>query len=198
MATRLAKLLEQRPDWRLASFTAESATLGNGPGVAPILMRYALLGNSECIDALERMGEPRVGLAIIANAYEFDESVRERLRALLGEEAGETRQEWAELYDARYDHLPSPFPASTLAETERVIDCVVSYWAARNQHDAAVSALAQRMAYEGGHRPRGQYVDAARRRLHVADPNWDVPTTAELEEEVQAYADRVQRAAGME
>jgi hypothetical protein len=98
--------------------------------------------------------------------------LRDRLARLLRTDAGPYVADWEAAYDERIDNLPTPLPPSVADETDRVVDCFLDF-------DSAQS----------------RWFDARRRGMQEPrEPDWNAPTTAALEKEVQRYLKEVENA----
>ncbi len=190
---RVEDLLRQRPSVGLADLGAPVLDEMQRRTTAPLLMRYAILGSWRCVEALEEIGEPRVAIAILANALDINDHYRRRLRTLLGQDAGTDRQRWARVYDEAFDKMQSPLAPDILGETVRIIDCFSEYWTVRGRYVGRISTLPPTVGVTFPHILRGGALSTTAKTLEVKEPDWDVRTTAELETEVQLYAEEVNR-----
>lgn len=115
-ALRLSKLLLEKPSSVLAEFSAPLLAKDNRYETAPVLMRYALLDNWKCTEALEAMRVPNAALAILraaaifnqltsagANDFPVSQDRRQRLTALMGKDAGPNFYDWTRFYDQTID-----------------------------------------------------------------------------------------------
>lgn len=212
-ARRLGQMLLDHPSRALASFGAKLLAEQHRDEVAPILLRYALLGDDECTGALEVMGVPHAALAVIQAASTFDRpnrqqadfaispGRREQLTRLLGADAGPMISDWTSYYDRVADHLPTRLAGPVAAEVKRVTAAMEAYWTAFDRlYKAKCRLFVLRLERDGkeadainGRNPLE--ADAYRRQafadMAVPPPDWSVRGTAELENEVAAYARRV-------
>ncbi len=197
-AERLSRLLRHQPRWYLASDAARILAKHKKYETVPILMRYALCKNSNCIEALDQMNLPRAALPIMRDRIaskarfsglrlkQFSEETCERLKYLLGDDAGREVDAWLQLYDRVITERPTPLPELIRKETDRVILSMLRYFILGD--DWAHASLVWG-------RQKGWSLDKTREinRL-VPKPNWDVITTEELEKEIKAYDEQVKTA----
>jgi hypothetical protein len=202
-ADHLSTLFRRQPSIYVAEDAADLFVKHRRYEAVPLLMRYALAEDSSiCTDALEAMGLPMAALPIIRGevAFEarltgkqltqFNDNTRKRLSRLLGEDVGLNVTDWGTLYDQIAQSVPTPLPKPIQDETNRVIAAWLVY------HQAAeewATVCFQRVRHNG---LSGEAGMAEVRRLiaAVAEPNWDVLTTMDLETEVSDYASRVSKA----
>jgi hypothetical protein len=206
-AEKLSMLLRRQPSLCLAESAAGLLAECRRYETAPLLMRYALAeGSHVCEGALEKMGIPEAAFPIMRNriVYEagwmqrrlerFDDSTRERLVRLLGQDPGTEVAAWLRLYDRIVSDLPSPMPQDLRKEVDRVIRTMLRYIAASN--DWAGECLA---AVKGSGLQGETALEEVRKRiLAVARPDWNVLTTGDLEKEIDRYVSRVNEAMGLE
>jgi hypothetical protein len=176
---RLWAMLRQHPSRGLAGFCAPTFAAKKQYETVPILMRYALSGESPCIKALEKMKVPEAALPILRHSYyergsaernfRIDSAAQARVAQLLGKDAGPYLQDLLAYYDEVAFHLPTPLPPDIASETQRVVTAFLSFQIARRR-SAAVE-----------HQP-------------IPMPDWDAADTEAIEIEVQRYVDRVNAA----
>lgn len=233
----LAEMLRDKPSETLATFSAPLLGQQRRYDAAPILMRFALLGNPKSLEALETMGVPQAALAIIRNISIYDRpnsmiadfaippDARQRLARLLGKDVGPNFRAWTSNYDATDGNHPTPLPKEVTADIARVANAMASYWAATQRLYEAKSRLFIRRLEEDGKgkymsqmrsleplmKKQGRFTDSdvaqmnptmisdldryqtiAFRDMAVSLPNWNVPGTSGLENEVASYAARVE------
>ena len=174
-AERLSVLLRGRPSSALAECAAPILAQQHHYETAPELMRYALLGNNDCLEALDSMRVPQAALAVIAESEryrrprsgtdpnELSLASEKELADLLGEDVGPKISDWNNLYDRVISQRLTPLSVDQASETDRVSRALAMYW------DAQVHLL------------------FAGRLSSVPKPNLDVPTTAGLEQEIRKY-----------
>jgi hypothetical protein len=144
-----------------------------------VLLRFAFATRDEkCIKALESMKVPAaaipmftemfldVGLAAVeGRPAVIKPADRERLAALVGSDAGPRVPDWYPLLDdpTRWT-IPTPLNAANAAEVDQILQAFAKYF------DARLS-----LSHAGFH------------SADVALPDWNVVTTAELEQQVDTY-----------
>jgi hypothetical protein len=146
----------------------------------------------------------------------------ERLIVLLGGDAGQTLGDWIAYYDAVVDNVPTPLPAELAAETKRVAIAIEFYWNAQNLLTIGKGRLLEKRFQESGYQasrgelkalepllevrrpPTAQDIASlnypllgdgfanAFHELSLQPPDWEVPTTSDLEREVVQYRERVE------
>lgn len=176
-ARRLFQTLRDKPSEVLAKFSAGLFAEERRYETAPLLMRYACRDNNECTYALERMRVPQVALVLIRESSILDRYAvqaadfpitaqhRERLKHLLGKDAGPNLSDWTTYYDSMSGRFPTPLPAAVSSETRRVEDVMLSFWMANGKLYEAKCRLFVRRLEENGY---GDYVEqmvALQRRL---------------------------------
>jgi hypothetical protein len=179
-AIRLSSLLRMRPGPRLAESAAMLFATEHRYETAPELMRYALTdsGQSRATEALESMSIPQAALAVlrddadqrwgvvggtIAPDSTINPWTEQRLAKLLGKDVGAKWWDWSRLYDSTVDTCPTPLSATEKSEVDRVARAITMYWSASSRLAGAGSAT------------------------RVPEPNFDIPTTAGLEDEIRRY-----------
>ena len=195
-AENLSRLLRHRPQRHLANAAADLLAKHKRYETVPILMRYALNKYSEdCINALEQMNLPRVALPIMRSEIvwkirldriqptDFSKETCERLKSLLGDDAGTKIDAWLLLYDKVIAKRPTPLPEPVRKETDRVILSMARYYILADEWAQA--------SFDWG-RQKGWSLDkVGEMSRSIPKPNWDVITTEELEREIKAYGQRV-------
>ncbi|MCD4825196.1 MAG: hypothetical protein K8S55_11355 [Phycisphaerae bacterium] len=156
-AERLSRLVRKNPAERLAGASASVFAKQKRYETVPILMWYALEGGIDgdnCQKALVNMQLPRATLPIIRNARGFGSPLypdcQAKLTGLLKHDAGSDLNAWAVYYDKVIGSIPTPLPEQYKIETDRVINCAVSYWDSRRRLDLAVIQLFIRTLKEAG------------------------------------------------
>ena len=175
----------------------------------PIIMRYALLesiqlsefaivGQRRHKETLTKLRVPQVAYAWILDVrYQYilrelirarderrrlrllddeitaNKSQREFLAGLLDDDAGPSLLDWFDLYEARIDHLLTPLSAELHAETSRIVVAFQRYHA----------ALVRWRQWSAATKPD--------KSQHPREPDWNIPTTAGLEQEVSRYVSEV-------
>ena len=212
-ARRLSKMLRDRPSQALANFAARVLADERRYEAAPLLTRFALLRDSECTEALEAMKVPCAAIAIVwgISPYELPMSPtadfpigqarRERLAQILGRDAGPNLSDWTSYYEAVADRMPTPLSEKLAAETNRVTQAMVSYWAAAERLAKAEYRLAAlRLKADGIDKQGGEwaaielqegYIPKAFTDMAVPPPDWGVRDVASLEKEIADYSARV-------
>jgi len=143
-------------------------------------MRYALLscGGDAPATALESMQIPQAAEAILLEEASYQAFVatkplppdwqiradtKRRLATLTGKDIGPKWQDWLDFCDNGIDRCPTPLSADQASEVNRVVRAINTYWT----------------------------VKARRRRedhlIFIPEPNFDVPGTAALEQEIEKY-----------
>jgi hypothetical protein len=205
-AKELSEVLLARPNPTLIDMSYGLFVKQKRYEVVPIYMRYAMLdsqspsifafvGEDRYKQKLEEFGAPQVVLAwiddiawqsVLSEAYDARESgrparldeveprfarpLRDRLAKLLRTDAGPYVADWEAAYDERIDALPTPLPPAVADETDRVVDCFLDFENAQARWFEA--------RRQGMQEPR--------------EPDWNAPTTATLEKEVQRYLKEVE------
>lgn len=211
-------MLRDKPSEALAKFIAPLLAQEHRFESAPILMRFALLGEPKSVEALEAMGVPQASLAILRNiaVYEAPSPTaadfpipsddRQKLARLLGKDAGPNFLAWTSFYDATDGKHPTPLTPEMAADLDRVIHAITSYWdASQRLYEAKCRLYVRRVEEDGNGKYFAQlnslgptklseldrYQAAAFRNMAVTIPNWNVPGTPGLEQEAASYATRV-------
>lgn len=205
---RLADLLVEQPSRTLIDMTDGLFVEKTCYETVPIYMRYALadsrehsyfalVGANRYKLALQELGVPHVVHAwLIDRTYSavFAEMVRasdegrepnlegidilvsNELRMymveILGEDAGPHLSDWEMFYEARIESLPTPLSEAQQDELERVIRCDEQY----------IIALAEWRDFV-----KQTTLQAWVQAVKPTEPDWDVPTTGALEEEVMRF-----------
>lgn len=202
-ANRLSSLLRRNPSVYIAEDSAKLLAEHQKYEAVPLLMRYALAEDSWiCSEALEKMNLAEAALPIIrhdvASEARFtgkqlerlEDHTRKRLARLLGRDAGPNVGDWLALYDQVAPDAPTPLSKSVRDETTRVIAAWLVYHQAAD--DWATNCF-QQVRRQGLSGEAG--MEEVRRLLAtVAKPNWNVVTTADLSNEVEAYSSRISEA----
>jgi hypothetical protein len=178
-APGLDMLLRQRPSFWLADDSALILAREHRYNAAPELMRYALLDANQSTSALEQMGIPQAAMAVLHEQISTETMItgrpetmgapiepyyERRLARLLGVDAGTKLSDWFALYDKVVDKRPTPLSIQQASETDRVVRAFFAYWSAFDQ--------LQRIG----------------RLSSIPAPDFNVPGTTALENEVQRYA----------
>ena len=214
-AENLSKILLRQPSRQLLDMTEGLFIRQRRYETAPIYLRYAeeesmhvsgfaLVGADRYKLALDELNVPHVAHAWIRDSL-FEQvffaalkaqrearepelkdeeltihsSLRKKLSNWLGKDAGEFYLDWVDLYDAEIQSVATPLGNVERLECDRVVECF-------NDYDAVLQRLgvARETAKENGW------------KSPVAPdlPNWDVPTTTELQREIDAFSERVDKA----
>jgi hypothetical protein len=106
-------------------------------------------------------------------------SLRRKLTASLGQDAGEFCLDWLDFYNDVIFARPSPLTNGQRNECQLIVECF-------NDYDAIMGRLgtAKLRAKENG------WIAP----VSPEEPNWDVPTAADLQREIDAYGERVDKA----
>ena len=99
-------------------------------------------------------------------------SLRQRLKQMLGSDAGEGLKDWELLYHEEIDDVYSPLNEAEREEVGRVIACFENYLAAKAE-------LLESLPEEDW--------------SSIEEPDWHVPTTEALEEEIDKYNDQLEK-----
>ena len=202
-AERLAAMLRRQPNLYLAEDAADVLAKNKTYDAVPHLMRFSLSDESfVCKDAMVEMGLPRAAIAIVRQAIVFevrafgrqlqtlDKETCDLLKGMLGKDVGNSVRAWLDLYDETIAERPTPLPEDIKVETDRTIRAVTQYISIANDF----FTFNCRRVYEEG--PRGEAAEEALNEMQsaVSEPDWTVPTVAELEREVEDYRKRVNAA----
>lgn len=180
-ANLVASLLSQRPSESTAARSADLLLEHHRYSAAPLLLRYALVGNSKCVKSLEDAGEPRAALGIVMLGGEIDVDVRRRLARLLGQDVGSAREAWGRLYDQVIGRLHSPLPPDIQIECDRVVRCFADF----------SLAVARKAEFVAGLGTAGASVGQRSSLASIRLPDWNAVSTDDLEREVRSYESRV-------
>ncbi len=234
-AKRLSALLLKNPNAFLAEHSAPILARYKRYETVPILMRYALEPslsdcNKVCTNALWETNLPRAAIPIwkalvtgcsltdMEHSYESETVARERLVQLLGEDAGDNKDAWLDIYNKKISRLSTPLPKEYAAETDRVIACYFRYGKTvdllvqgrrqyliqRVKNDGKEEYLESVEKYVKNKNASDMpddvknalvpYLKEADRLFTIEPPNWDSPTTESLEKEISDYEARVKTA----
>lgn len=214
-AENLSKLLLRRPSRQLIDMTEGMFVRQRRYETVPIYLRYAeeeslrytefaLAGADRYKSALDEFNVPQVAHAWIRDGFHsqilaailaarkqgtdvdlkdedvvLPERLRKKLADYLGQDAGQFCLDWLGLYDEVMFTRPSPLTNDQRNECQVVVECF-------NVYDAIFTRF-------GNARLRAEENSWA---IPVAPdpPNWDVPTAADLQREIDAYDERVDKA----
>jgi len=200
---RMSVLFRQKPSVYAAEDLAELFAEHERYETVPLLMRYALAeGSWTCSDALEKMRLPIAALPIMRQEMafgarlegrrpqKFTRPTRDRLTRLLGQDAGDDVDAWFALYDEVVPAAPTLLPRGIQDDTDRVIATLGRYYAISDEWATTCVQEASRKGLSG---QRGmEYVRSSIKT--VAEPNWNVLTTTDLEREIEEYEARTRKA----
>jgi len=136
----LSSMLRERPSKWVAGGAAEHLARFRCYESAPVLMRFAMSGDSQCIEALEQMGVPEVALALMVRdllngdmrgGRLLGRETCERLQELLGRDAGRSFWDWMALYHETVDQCPSPLPPAVRDQIRQTAEWQMRYWQAQ-------------------------------------------------------------------
>jgi hypothetical protein len=194
-AEKLSRLLRHRPQRHLADAAAELLAKHKRYETVPILMRYALsVYDERCITALEQMNLPRAAFPIMRSEIvseasisgkqltRFSKETCERLTPLLGSDPGNKVYAWLQLYDKVIADRPTPLPEPIRQETDQVITSMLLYYVYEN--DGA------QISFDLGRQKKWSHEQVRKMIRSIRKPDWDVITTEELEQEIEAYGKR--------
>ncbi len=174
-------MLATKPAARLAGLSADLLLDAKEYDSVPILMRYALLNDDDCIKALTKAKIPQVMLAILRSAVreeaEFGSPgaytgdfklmpwTHDDLVSLAGVDVGDHIDPWFDFYDFNEKAMSTPLNAQQAEKTDHVVKAMLKYFKKANV--------------------------GVNQGLKVSPPNWDVPDVSDLEREIDQYTKRV-------
>jgi hypothetical protein len=216
LAARIANRLLEKPSRELASVSASLLAEQSRYDVAHILFRFGMRRGSRCIEALEAMKLPCAAYIMLHDGeypiqfgpeslnYRLSLEKQDRLRALLGQSAGENPRDWLEVYFELAESKDSPLTADQKQQITQLIEAFNDFWwaEARLNTIAAHHVLSSLPAEDQSRSAEELYAkygdefltrfQVERKDIEPSEPNWNTPTTERLVDDMTRYADQVE------